>query len=536
MDDARLLARTLSGGASRRRFLGVTGAAFAVAFTTRLADPWTPVSAPARSAEYPFQLGVASGDPLPGAVVLWTRLASRPLEPLGGMPYGRLRVDWELAEDESFTRRVRHGSAWALPEYGHSVHLDVRGLKPARDYFYRFRHGGEISPVGRTRTAPRPDARNTRLLMAFASCAAWQDGFYTAYRHLAAENPDVVFHLGDYIYEYGIVETGGNRRTFVPDRLRVQCDTLDRYRVQYGLYKSDPDLRAAHQAAPWIVTWDDHEVLDNWAGRHGPGGEVTEEDFLVIRANAFRAYWENLPIRLPRPPQGPDVRLYRRFRFGTLAEFSVLDTRQYRDDQACGDGQQTGCAARLDPARTMLGDAQEKWLLDGLAASGARWNALAQQIAMCRLDLDPGPARRFSMDLWDGYEAARGRLLTGIAERRVANPVVLTGDIHYNLAGELRTNFDDPSSVPVGVEFVGTSVTSGGNGDPTGGVPAGGHDPANPHIRFSSYQRGYVSCEITGERWRADYKVVPYVDRPGAPVSTRASLVALDGVPGLGVA
>lgn len=388
MDDDRRLARVLSDP-SRRSFFGLTGAAMALAFTTNLADPWT-----ARSSGkdgYPFQLGVASGDPLPDSVILWTRLAVRPLEPQGGMPYGRIKVDWEISEDRAFTRRARHGSAWATPEYGHSVHVDVRGLKPGREYFYRFRTGGEISPVGRTKTAPAAGSSPERLLMAFASCASWQDGFYTAYRHLAHENADVIFHLGDYIYDYGLVPSGGNRNTPVPDQFRGQCDTLDRYRIQYGLYKSDPDLQAAHHSAPWIVTWDDHEVLDNWAGPYGPGGEVSQEDFLVMRANAFRAYWENLPIRLPRPAFGPDVRIHRRFTFGDLAEFNVLDARQYRDDQACGDGQQYDCEERLDPSRTVLGAKQEKWLLDGLGASRARWNVLAQQMVMCQLDYDPAP-------------------------------------------------------------------------------------------------------------------------------------------------
>lgn len=530
MDDDRRLARVLSDP-SRRSFFGLTGAAMALAFTTNLADPWT-----ARSSGkdgYPFQLGVASGDPLPDSVILWTRLAVRPLEPQGGMPYGRIKVDWEISEDRAFTRRAKHGSAWATPEYGHSVHVDVRGLKPGREYFYRFRTGGEISPVGRTKTAPAAGSSPERLLMAFASCASWQDGFYTAYRHLANENADVIFHLGDYIYDYGLVPSGGNRNTPVPDQFRGQCDTLDRYRIQYGLYKSDPDLQAAHLSAPWIVTWDDHEVLDNWAGPYGPGGEVSQEDFLVMRANAFRAYWENLPIRLPRPAFGPDVRIHRRFTFGDLAEFNVLDARQYRDDQACGDGQQYDCEERLDPSRTVLGAKQEKWLLDGLGASRARWNVLAQQMVMCQLDTDPAAAQRFSMDLWDGYRPARERVINGIVERKVSNPVVLTGDIHNNLAGELKTNFDDPSSPTVGVEFVGTSISSGGNGNATTGLPAGGSDPTNPHIRFSSYQRGYVACDITKARWQSDFKVVPYIDKVGAPLSTRGSLVALNGVPGL---
>ncbi|MCG5212294.1 alkaline phosphatase D family protein [Streptosporangium soli] len=531
MDAERRLAANLSDR-SRRGFLGFTGAAVALAFTTGLADPWTREAPLARSADYPFQLGVASGDPLTDSVVLWTRLAPKPLEPLGGMPYTRSKVEWEIAEDEGFTRRVRHGSAWATPELGHSVHVEARGLKPGHEYFYRFRAGGEVSPVGRTKTAP---VRSDLLKLAFASCASWPDGFYTAYRHLAAENPDVIFHLGDYIYEYGILANGGRRNVPVPDQFRVQCDTLDRFRIQYGLYKSDPDLQAAHQAAPWIVTWDDHEVLDNYAANVGPGGNVSEQDFLVIRANAYRAYWENLPLRLPQLPQGPDTRLFRRFTFGDLAQFNVLDARQYRSDQVCGDGQQIDCAERLDPSRTMLGDEQEKWLLDGLGRSRARWNVMAQQMAMSQLDFDAGTPQRLSMDLWDGYRAARDRVFQGITEREVRNPVVLTGDIHYNLAGELKANFDDPNSETIGIELVGTSISSGGNGNPATGLPPGGRDPVNPHIRFSSYTRGYVTCEVTPGQWRTDYRVVPYIDKPGAPVETKATFTTLDGRPGLNV-
>ncbi|TDD44937.1 alkaline phosphatase [Nonomuraea terrae] len=517
---------------SRRTFLGLGGSALALAFTTNLADPWT--ARAAVKGDNPFRLGVASGDPLSDRVILWTRLATDPLEPLGGLPFGKIKVEWEIAEDETFTRRARHGSTLAHPEYGHSVHVDAKGLEPGREYFYRFRAGGEISPVGRTKTAPATGGGPESMRLAFASCAAWQDGYYTAYRHLAEEEPDVVFHLGDYLYEFGILPMGGNRKTPVPEQFRVQCDTLDRFRIQYGLYKSDPDLQAAHHRAPWIVTWDDHEVLDNWAGPHGPGGEVTEEDFLVIRANAFRAFWENMPIRVPAP-EGPDARIYRRFTFGDLAEFNVLDTRQYRDDQLCGDGQQIGCDERLDPGRQMLGAEQEKWLLDGLGASRARWNVLAQQIAMMQLDFAPGPEQQLSMDLWDGYKAAKDRLLHGMIDREVSNPVVLTGDIHCNMAGDLKANFDDPSSRTVGVELVCTSISSGGNGNPNQGIPPGGADPLNPHLRFSSYQRGYVSCEVTRDRWRSDFKVVPYVDRPGAPITTRASLVTLDGAPGVNV-
>ncbi len=298
----------------------------------------------------PFTLGVASGDPLPDAVVIWTRLAPRPLEPGGGMPDRIVPVRWEVAGDERFAHVVRRGVAAARPERAHTVHVDVRGLQPHRRYWYRFRAAGELSPAGRMRTAPAPGAA-VPLSFAVTSCAQYEHGYFTAYRHLADEDCDVVFNLGDYIYEYeadDYVAPTGNVRDHVGPEVR----TLDDYRQRHAQYKTDPDLQAAHAAAPWIVTWDDHEVDNNYADdipedRDAEEGNATTADFLARRAAAYQAYWEHMPLRTA-PPKGPDLPLYRRFAFGSTATFSVLDTRQYRTDQPCGDATPATCGEEFD--------------------------------------------------------------------------------------------------------------------------------------------------------------------------------------------
>jgi alkaline phosphatase D len=510
---------------SRRRFMTATGAAAALAFTTRL--PLAERAGAQHVPGYPFTLGVASGDPLPDAVVLWTRLAPAPLEPFGGLEFKKYPVTWEVATDDRFRRVVRRGTALAYPELAHSVHVDVHGLQPGWEYYYRFRLGGEASPVGRTKTAP---AWGTApLAFAFASCQAYPDGFYTAYRHMAEEDLDLVVHLGDYIYEYGLNATAGVRGQSLPPSFATEMMTLDDYRGRYALYRSDADLQAAHAAFPWIVTWDDHETENNWADEI-PENSVPPAEFVVRRANAFRAYWEHMPLRLP-VPDGIDMPLYRRFRFGQLAEFNVLDTRQYRSDQACGDGLDANCAARLDPARTLTGAEQERWLLDGLGRSRARWNVLAQQVFFSQVDYGSG-TQLFNMDAWDGYKPSRDRVLAGIAERGVRNPVVLTGDVHAAYASDVKANFDDPASPTLGVEFVGTSITSAGDGADS--TPSGEAQlRTNPHLKFFSFQRGYVRCTVTETQWRADYRLVPFVSQLGAPIYTRASFVTDDGAPGL---
>ncbi|MQA87482.1 MAG: alkaline phosphatase [Streptosporangiales bacterium] len=520
---------------TRRGFLTGTLATASAAALPALTG--TPAYAAPSTAVGPFSLGVASGDPTQDGVVLWTRLVRDPLaeDGQGGMPNRAVSVQWQVAADERFRRIARNGTVRAEPAHVHSVHVEVDGLKPGREYFYRFRAEGETSPVGRTKTAPAPGTRLDRLAFAFASCQAWYDGYYTAYRHMAADDLDVLFHLGDYIYEYGVGASGGVRGVQLPEQYQREVFTLAEYRNRHALYRSDPDLPAAHAAFPWVVVFDDHEVENNWANQVSQVDSEPDQDpevFLALRAVAFRAYYEHLPLRRSYMPRGPDMQMYRRLRFGDLATFNVLDTRQYRDDQACGDGRQVGCAERLDPSRSITGAEQETWLLDGLARSGTTWNVIAQQVVMAQLDQDAGPPQAFGMDLWDGYAASRARILTGMVERDVRNPVVLTGDVHRNLAADLKVNFDDPDSATVGVEFAGTSIASGGDG---ADMDQWGTDvlAANPHVKFHNAQRGYVRCTVTPKTYVADYRVVPHVSESGAPIQTRASFAVQAGEPGL---
>lgn len=518
----------VAAGWSRRRFLTGTTAAAALAFT---------VGTPRRSEAvvvddplpYPYTLGIASGDPLPDAVVIWTRLAPRPLEPYGGMPRASWRVEWEVAEDPQFSRRVLRGRTLAHPEYYHSVHVDVRGLRPGRVYYYRFKAGGQVSETGRTKTAPALDADPTKIDFAVASCQSFPDGYYTALRHIAEEELDVVLFLGDYVYETGVSSDGGLHQVPepLPPEFAADTITLERYRLQYSLYKSEPDLIAAHRNAPWIATWDDHEVTSNYVSLDSDSWNQPI-DFAVQRANAYRAYWEHMPLRLPEP-DGPDLKLYRRFHYGRLAQFDVIDTRQYRDDQAPGSGDS---AIRRDPSRTVLGSAQEQWLLDGLAASSARWNVLPQQIPMAQLDSAGGAALSLNMDAWDGYVPARQRILDAVREQQLDNFVVLTGDAHTNYALQLLENFDDLDSAPIGVELVGTSISSDRDGaDITPALQT--RLVENPHLKFANQQRGYLRCQLTPEALTTDFKIVPYVTRRDAPISVRQRIVVESGNPEL---
>ena len=511
---------------SRRRFLG-SAAAAALAAGAAQVPLARAQRGPARVVGYPFTLGVASGDPLPDSVVLWTRLAPAALSG-GGMPDRPVEVQWEIAHDEGFSRVARRGTDVARPDLGHSVHAEPEGLEPGREYFYRFIAEGEASPTGRAKTAPIGSPAS--LAFAFASCQQYEHGYFTAYRHMAQEDLDFVVHLGDYIYEYepnDFRAAGGNVRA----HSGPEIFTLDDYRNRYAQYRTDPDLQAAHAAFSWLVTWDDHEVDNNWADEVPEDGQ-TREAFLRRRASAFQAYYEHMPLRRAARPTGIDLQLYRRLAFGDLASFNVLDTRQYRSDQACGDRSEVGCEERREPGRTLTGEEQERWLLDGLGASRATWNVLAQQVFFAQRDFNPDDTQRFSVDAWDGYPANRDRILRFVEERNVANPIVLTGDVHNNWACDLKADFDDPDSRTLGSEFVGTSISTGGNGTDT--TPFGeGVVGENPHIKFNNAQRGYVRCALDRQAWRTDYRVMPYVKRPGAPVETRRSFVVEAGDPGL---
>jgi len=516
---------TTRGVLDRRRFLAAGGAAAALLVADRLAGSWP---APARRAGYPFTLGVASGDPGPDGVVLWTRLASQPLLADGGMPAKAIPVDWQVAADPNLGRVVRGGTVLAQPGLAHTVHVEVEGLEPARTWWYRFRAEGELSPVGRTRTLPAPWASPARLALAVVSCQHFEHGYYTAYRHLAEEDLDLVVHLGDYLYETAPAE-GQPRRHTTP----APTD-LAGYRLRHALYRTDPDLQAVHAALPFVLTWDDHEVENDYADDHSERLDPPAA-FRRRRAAAYQAYWEHLPLRRRSRPRGPAARLYRRLRFGDLAELSVLDTRQYRDDQPCdgngvGRGQVVaGCAERLDPARSLLGAEQRRWLLAGLDRSGARWNLIAQQLLMAELELQPGPGLAYGSDGWDGYAADRARILRFLQARRPSNPIVLGGDMHSFWVNDLHLDNHRPGAAVLASEFVGTSISS--SGPPY--ERYSGYLSDNPHVRFfESRWRGYLRCVADQRRWISDLRVVETVERPAAPVRTLASFAVEDGRPG----
>lgn len=480
--------------------------------------------APAFSA-YPFTLGVASGDPAPDGFVLWTRLAPKPLEG-GGMEPEAVYVEWQVAEDEGMTRVVKKGTAVATPEWGHSVHVEIEGLKPERWYWYQFKVGSEISPKGRTRTFPAADAMPERLRFAVASCQHYETGLFTAYEYMAKQDLDLVVHLGDYIYE------GAGKEDKIRKHTGPETVVLEGYRNRHAQYKTDPALQRMHAQAPWLVTWDDHEFDNNCAGDISEEKEVTRESFLTRRAAAYQAYYEHMPLRRSAMPKGPDMLLYRKVGYGRLTDFHVLDTRQYRTDQPCGDKRRPPCEGVYDPNATMLGQLQRDWLFESLGRSASTWNVLAQQVMLARADRTPGEEIGLSMDQWAGYETERRRVLKYLHEQRISNPVVLTGDIHSHWANDLVADFDNLESKVVATEFVGTSISSSGDGTEK---PKHLKElyAENPFVKYHSTERGYFACEVTPKTWMTDYFGLDYVSRPGSPIHKRVSFAVEAGQPGL---
>ncbi|MFW6597189.1 alkaline phosphatase D family protein [Propionibacteriaceae bacterium Y2011] len=483
----------------------------------------------------PFTLGVASGDPWPDGFALWTRLAPEPLalDSSGGMPGRPVPVQYEVAADEGFRRIVRRGTEVATPEWGHSVHVDVTGLEPGREYWYRFRvpgtaEGTAYSPVGRAVTTPARGAAVNKTSFAFASCQNYPEGHFTAFADMATQDLDLVVHLGDYIYEGG----GGGRigRKHLPTH---EINSLADYRLRYAQYHTDPDLQAAHAHAPWVVIMDDHEVENNWAGERSQPDSEPDQDPAVFRLRleaAYRAYWENMPLRKASRPVGTQMQLYRRFHYGSLLQLDVLDTRRYRDYQLLDC--EEPCEARWDPERQMLGAEQEQWLLDGWSSTDARWKVLGNQVYMSDSDHTAGPGERYSTDTWANYAGARQRLFAGLAEREIENFVVVTGDAHRSVAGDLLADFRDENSALVGAEFLGTSISSGGNGsdnDDLGKVWLA----ENPYMKFHNKQRGYQVCHVTDTELVTDYRVIDKVTTPDGTVSSRAKAYVEAGRAGI---
>ncbi len=476
----------------------------------------------------PFTLGVASGDPDEQSVVLWTRLAPEPLSADGGMGQRVVDVAWEIAEDEGMQRVIRSGIARTGPDDGHSVHVEPNGLPSDAWLHFRFSCDGFTSPVGRTRTMPKDGAAATKLTFALASCQSWEQGLFTAYEAMQKDDLDLVVFVGDYIYEYASGVQGKVRLHQGPE-----CTELAHYRVRYAQYRTDPLLQGMHARCPWLVTWDDHEVDNNYAGVHPAKSEAKKDEFLRRRKAAYRAYWENMPLRASTAPTESGMRLHRRVDFGSLASFFVLDARQHRSDQPNGDKPAPLNAAALDPRQTMLGDEQLRWLQDGLSSSRAAWNVLAQQVMMAMVSTDlrkTGAERPFKMDQWPGYAHERMELVRFLRDRKVANPVVLTGDIHSNWCNELRVDDRDTAAPVIATEFVATSISSGGDGeDAPDNLDA--LLAANPCVRFHNQQRGYLRCTVTKERWTTDFVVMDRVKKPGGTATVRASFVVENGNP-----
>lgn len=466
----------------------------------------------------PFTLGVASGMPRPDSVVIWTRLAPRPLEPGGGLPATPLALRWELAEDQLFSKGLRRGEFVARPEHGHSVHVEVDGLASGRVWFYRFIAGDAASPVGRTRTAPAEDEPVARLRIALASCQHYEQGWYAAHREIAARELDLVLFVGDYIYE----------STNARHRLRAHEGpvprTLEAYRARHATYKLDADLRAAHAAHPWALTWDDHEVENDYAGEVGPKSE-DRDAFLQRRAAAYQAYFEHLPVSPSMAPRGAAMRIHQNYRWGQLAELWTLDNRQYRSLQACSTPYRTGgdvlsgCEELADPARTMLGPEQEAWLARGLAGSRRHWQLIGQSTQLSPCGLDTPFGRRLFTDGWDGYPRARERLLDAIAAAGPRNVIVLGGDVHRHVAANLRLRPDDPRSPVVASEFVCSSVTSRGLSEAMTSLMRA----SNPDLLHArSDERGYALLDITPEAAHCDFRATPFPAQAGARLHSQA--------------
>jgi alkaline phosphatase D len=454
---------------------------------------------------------VGSGYPDDRSVVLWTRLVPQPDQPGGGMPPQDWKLRFELAGDQGFRDIVQRGEATADARFGHSVHLEVKGLRPARDYWYRFIAGDHASPVGRTRTLPAPRDAVDAFRIAVASCQNYEHGHYAAWRHVAAAAPHAVVFVGDYIYETNGRGNSPRRHT------GGTAQSLDEYRQRYALYQSDPALQAAHGAAPWFSVWDDHEVTNDYAGTT-PGRQEEPAVFLARRAAAYQAWYEHQPVPPSMAPRDGGMRIFARAQLGRLATLHLLDQRQYRSPEACPRPPQLGgmrvgaeCTERLDTARTMLGAEQERWFEQGLRQAAAPWTLLAQGTPMTEINQGTPEKAEYVVDMWSGYPAARQRLLDALQRERAKNPVLLAGDIHAFLVGEVTAVPERPDTPVVASEFITTSISSSAIGQATLDKWLA-NGPRMKKIDGS--RRGYLALTLTAARLRADLVGVDDVLQP----------------------
>ncbi|MFO1493284.1 MAG: alkaline phosphatase D family protein [Lysobacterales bacterium] len=509
----------------RRRFLtqlALSGAALALSATA----PRVRAEEKPRFVAYPFTLGVASGYPHPQGFTLWTRLAPAPFEVDGGMPPDRHPVLCEIAEDEQFRQIVQTVNFETAPEVAHSAHLDIRGLAPGRPYFYRFQCGDAVSPIGRTHTLPAGGQALDRYRIAFGSCQNYEHGYFSAYRQMQRDQPDLVMFLGDYIYE----NPWGDQP--VRRHLGGEATTLHGYRQRHAQYKLDADLQAMQARLPWVYAWDDHEVDNDYAGEQS---ENLDPAFVLRRAAAYQAYFEHLPLPRSMYPRANGMRTYTHFDIGDLLRVYLLDDRQYRTPQACPRPNRhasrilVGCEELQDPAQTLLGSAQEAWLDQAFASSRARWNLIGQQTLVAPIDEEPGAPVSVWTDGWDGYPLARQRLIAGMQRAGLSNPVIAGGDLHCAVVADVPSDPTRPDSAPIASEFVATSISAEA-------WPQAHYDAVrgdNPHIRqMRADQRGYTLLQITRDEVRADLKVVSDVHVQSPEFSTQASYRVEAGRPG----
>lgn len=523
---------------SRRRFLGAAGAGVAAVALGACQDdgnaergpsgPSTTAAAPEPTVPTldavdhgepqgpaPFGLGVASGDPDHGSVVLWTWVDRDPAASVA------LLV--EIALDEGFEQIVARQELTAQPDAGMTARIVVGELGADTRHWYRFVLDGHVTPPARTRTAPAPGTMPPDpLRVGHLSCQRWSSGYWTALDDVAAQAPDVVVHCGDYVYE----DDGGELR---PVDVDPPTD-LDGYRALWRRYKVEPELQAAHAVAPWLVTWDDHEVEDNYQGAT-PVDPSDTAGFPERRAAAYRAWWEFTPTRLD-PPDGPTLRTHRVLDWGALTRFVLLDTRQHRDDQPCDPDLGTDLGARCEETvtTTMLGDEQEAWFDDVATGHDAIWTTVVQQVVVHQWRFSPGNLA-WNLDQWDGYTGARRRFLETLS--RSPAPVVLSGDVHSSWVSDLRLDFDDDDdSMVVGTEFVGPGVSSD--------IPARLRQVAplirqlSPHVAWSEVtKRGWVLHELSSDRWRAAYRLVDDVSVPDGTVTEETTWAVSSSSPGL---
>lgn len=481
-------------------------------------------------ARSPFSLGVASGSPAADGFVLWTRLIDGDLDGTAGV-----KVDWEVLESDS-PRIVAKGTSLAVPELAYTVHVEVTGLKSDRWYRYRFRVGNTTSEIGRTRTLPDPASRPELLRFAYASCQRWEDGYYAAYRSMASEELDFVVFVGDYIYEY----KSRSARDAVRTHHLPEARTLQDYRDRYALYRGDRLLQKMHASCPWLVTWDDHEVENDYASQYSISGTV---DLAARRIAAYQAFYEHMPLRASSLSAGLTglreegaLRLYQTFDFGRLARFYMLDDRQYRDAPLCGTNPPPHvaevCQREPTDERTMLGRAQEKWLRQEMGVAGTigtEWNVVCQQTGFTPRNYARGAGTGFSRDGWDGYWPARQRLIDAVVASGIRNPVVVGGDLHRNWVANVHQNPYDVASAVVASEFCGTSISSRNSSSPDREARV---MAANPHcLLTNAEQRGYGVIEVTPERMRVDLRAVEDIGREDSPVFTLASFIIDRGQP-----